>query len=415
MEAKIGKHILMYLGNNPYPHDTRVHPEAVILAKAGYDVTVVSPKAGGQSFYEMSEGVRAYRYPAPPEIESVLGYFLEYATALIGTFLITLYVLFRHGFDVMHAHNPPDIFVLIAVLFKPLRKKFVFDHHDLSVDLYQARSGGDGNKILAGILGFFEKWTCQTADLIITTNGSYKRLDMERHGVAETRVKVVRNGANLQRLKIVESRPELQAKNKMILGFVGGMGPQDGVDNMLKSLNHLHYTLGRDDFFAVIVGDGGEFDELVALSEKLGMQEFVDFVGVQDGHALNQYYSSIDIGIEPTASNPFNNNSTMIKVMEYMAFAKPIVAFDLPEHHVTAQEAAIYVADNNVHEMAVQIARLMDDAALRKEMGDYGRKRVESKLTWQHSGQKLLEAYQTIFPKEKLPSYIPQTADQAMD
>lgn len=401
MEAKIGKHILMFLGNQAYPHDTRVYPEAVCLAKAGFDVSVISPKLPSQTIFEKSEGVTAYRYPAPPELESVLGYALEYGWVLFWTALYAVFILFRRGFDVVHAHNPPDVFVLLALLLKPLGKKFVFDHHDLSVDLYRARAIGGGNKRVIALLTWFEKKTCQTADLIITTNGSYKRLDAERHQIPLDRIKVVRNGANLKLLQIVEPRPELVSLNKCLIGFVGGMGPQDGADNMLRALNHLRYTLGREDFFGIFVGDGSESNDLEALAAKLGLEDCVAFVGEKSGQTLNEYYSSLDIGIEPTAANTFNSHSTMIKVMEYMAFATPLVAFDLIEHRVTAKQAAIYVPNNDVHEMALQIARLMDDPALRDKMGSFGRKRVLEKLTWQHSEAKLIEAYYHIFPKKE--------------
>lgn len=399
MEAKIGKHILMYLGNNPYPNDTRVRPEAVSLAKAGYTVSVISPKRWDQSFFEEREGVKAYRYPAPPELDSVLGYGLEYGLTLFFTFLFTLYIFFRHGFDVIHAHNPPDIFVLLAFIFKQLGKKFVFDHHDLSVDLYRARTDGNGSKWIINTLTWFEKMTCRTADLIITTNQSYKRLDAERHNIPPERIKVVRNGVNLKRLRMVEPLPRLAAMDRTIIGFVGSMGPQDGVDNMLRVLNHLRYTLGRDDFYAVLVGEGSELEMLQTMAEKLGLSDLVAFVGKQRGESLNAYYSSMDIGIEPTEANSFNNHSTMIKVMEYMAFRIPLVAFDLPEHRVTAKEAAVYTPDHDLHDMALQIANLMDDPTRREQMGNYGRQRVMEKLTWQHSAKKLLKAYDLVFPK----------------
>lgn len=399
MAANNGKHVLMYLGNNPYPHDARVHPEAQALLKDGYQVTVVSPKLWEQPFYEVIEGVRAYRYPAPPEIESVLGYGLEYAVSFIGTLFWTLYILFRHGFDVIHAHNPPDIFVLIAILFKPLNKQFVFDHHDLSADLYSARCDGEPNGAILKTLQWLESATCHTADLIITTNGSYKRLNIERHGVDPNKVKVVRNGANLKRLQIVEPDPFLKSLNKTIIGFVGGMGKQDGVEYLLYMIDHLLHELKRDDFYCVIVGDGGEMDNLVQLANELDLDDFVCFTGVQDGFALNRYYSSMDICIDPDPYNPFNNHSTMVKMMEYMAFRKPIVAFDLHEHRVTAEKAAVYIPDNDYVEMAKTVVRLMDDPELREEMGNYGRLRIENALTWAHSGQKLLEAYDYLHPK----------------
>lgn len=406
-----GKHVLMYLGNNPYPHDARVHPEALALQEVGFEVTVISPKLREQPFHEFVDGVRAYRYPAPPEIESVLGYGLEYGMAFIGTFIWTIYILFRHGFDVVHAHNPPDIFVLIAFLLKPFNKRFVFDHHDLSADLYAARSEGNPNQLILKTLEWFERMTCKTADLIITTNGSYKRLNIERHGVDPNKVKIVRNGANLQRLHIVERDPFLKSLDKTIIGFVGGIGKQDGVEYLLYMIDYLLRELKRDDFYCVIVGDGAEMNSMIQLTSELKLDDYVCFAGVQDGFALNQYYSSIDICIDPDPYNPFNNHSTMVKMMEYMAFRKPIVAFDLHEHRVTAEEAAIYIPDNDFKEMARAVERLMDDPELRETMGNYGRNRVEQALTWKHSGEKLVEAYTYLFPQTKQNKQLTHAVD----
>ncbi len=414
METTTRKHVLMYLGNNPYPHDSRVPPEALALIKAGFDVSVISPRAKGQSFFEVVDGVNSYRYPAPPELESVLGYFMEYAVSFIGTLIYTIYILFRHGFDVIHAHNPPDIYVLIAMLFQPFNKRFVFDHHDLSVDLYAARSGGKGNPVIMSILNWFEKRTCKAADMVITTNGSYKRLNIERHHISEEKVKIVRNGANLKRLQIVERHPDLVKMDKTILGFVGGMGKQDGVEYLIKAVDYLRHNLKRTDFYCVLVGNGGEFETLQHMVKDLNLDEYVEFVGVQDGFALNQYYSSMDICIDPDPSNSFNNHSTMIKMMEYMAFCKPIVAFDLPEHRVSAQDAAIYIPDNDWAEMAKAIAHLMDNPDLQKEMGEYGRNRVLNALTWEHSARKLIEAYQYLFPTVAMPISMNKIADQSV-
>lgn len=411
MEMFNGKKVLMFLGNNPYPHDARVHPEAMALKKDGYEVTVISPKLRQQPYFERVEGIRAYRYPAPPEIDSVIGYGLEYGVSFLGTLFWTIFVFLRHGFDVIHAHNPPDIFVLIALIFKPIGKKFVFDHHDLSADLYMAKSDGAPNSLILKTLVWFEMMSCKVADLIITTNGSYRRLNIERHGISPEKVKIVRNGANLRRLKIVDPDPRLKQAGKKILGFVGSMGKQDGVEYLLYAVEHLYKKLNRDDFYCIIVGDGGEFENLVALTHALGLETLVTFTGVQDGFELNQSYSTMDICIDPDPYNPFNNHSTMVKMMEYMAFHKPIVAFDLHEHRVTADQAAIYVPGNDFIKMAEVIEQLMDDPELCRKMGEYGRNRIDNALTWAHSQKKLVEAYQYLFPQFKEAKQSSQMAD----
>ena len=383
----------MLLENNSYPEDPRVRREARALAAAGYQVTVICPSNGNQPWHETLEGVRVYRFPPPPPANTFLGYLWEYGYSMAATFFISLLLFLRHGFDVIHAHNPPDTFVLIAAFYKVMGKRFVFDHHDLSPEMYCARFDNKGNRLVYHALAFFEKLSCRLADRVIATNESYKRMEMDRGRVPEERITIVRNGPDLNRVRLVAPDQQLRKKGKTIIGYMGVMGFQDGVDYLLRTLHHLVYELGRTDFYCVLIGKGDAWNYLRRLAKELAIEPYVWFTGRVSDDDLMLYLSTADICVDPDPSNPFNDRSTMVKMMEYMALAKPIVAFDLPEHRFTAQEAALYVKPNDELEFARVLAQLMDDPAQRQAMGLLGRQRVESAIAWQYSIPKLLEVY----------------------
>jgi glycosyltransferase involved in cell wall biosynthesis len=386
----------MLVENNPYPQDPRVRCEARSLVEAGLQVCVIAPGKRSQPRRESIDGVCVYRYPRPKAGVGAAGYVWEYGYSLAATFLLSIVVWLREGFDVIHAHNPPDLFVLIALVFKPLRKKFVFDHHDLSPEMFHDRFGGGGNVWLFRALVLFEKLSCRLADHVIATNASYREVEMTRGGVSAERVTIVRNGPDLDRLRRVEPDPDLRARASTILAYVGVMGYQDGIDYLLRALGRLRDDLGRTDFYCVLMGRGAALRDLQKLAVKLRLDEQVWFTEYVPEEDLVRYLSTADIFVDPDPSSPFNDRSTMIKMMEYMTFARPIVAFDLPEHRVTAGEAALYAAANNERELAKCIARLMDDPEERRVMGDCGRQRVENQLAWPHQAKALLDVYQQL-------------------
>jgi len=386
----------MLLENGPYSQDTRVPAEATALVSAGYKVSVICPAGPQQPWHELLDGVHVHRFPSPPAGGSLLGYLLEYGYSMVAMFVLSLVVLFSEGFDVVHAHCPPDTSVFIAALYKLFGKRFVFDHHDLAPEMYYARFRDGGSRLVYHALVLLEKLSCRLADCVIATNESYKAVEMERGRVPAERIYVVRNGPNLERLQPVEPTPALRQRANTILGYVGHMGPQDGVDYLLRVLYHLVYDLDRHDVFCVIVGNGDMLPELKALAKELHIEEYVWFTGWIPDEDLIRYLSTADICIDPDPSNPFTDRSTMVKMMEYMALGKPIVAFDLPEHRVTAQDAAVYARPNDELDFAQQIASLMDDPQRRKKMGEKGRKRVEKELAWPHQEKFLLEAYESL-------------------
>jgi len=409
MKTSASRHVLMLLENEAYPRDDRVCQEAKTLATAGYQVSVICPLRPGQPWREVLDDVRVYRFPAPPAANGFLSYLWEYGYSMVAIFVLSLLVFLREGFAVLHAHCPPDTFVFIAAFYKLLGKRFVYDHHDLAPEMYYARFGGRGNRLIYDALVLLERLSCRLADHVITTNQSYKTVEMQRSHVPENRITIVRNGPDLRRLRPTEPDPDLRRMRKTIILYVGVMGFQDGVDYLLRALQHLVYDLLRTDFLCVLVGAGGAVPGLKSLTEQFGLVNYVLFTGWVERTEVARYLSAADIGVAPEPSNSYNDRSTVIKLMEYMALGKPIVAFDLPEHRVTAQGAAVYAHPNDELDFAQQIAALMDDPERRQKMGQIGRQRIETELAWSYQERHLLEAYKTVsasLPREPGPSHL---------
>jgi glycosyltransferase involved in cell wall biosynthesis len=401
------------LVENWYPQDIRVKNEADTLTKAGYCVTVVALQKRGQPRADVIEGVRVYRFPqfelfqkTPSEnpaflqrawrkVQSFLGYFCEYLYFTSACFVMSAYVAIKHGFDVIHAHNPPDTLFLVALPFKLLGKGFVFDHHDLSPELYMSRYGA-GKGVVTRLLATAEWCSVKLADVVIATNESYKKIVMERANKDPRTIFVVRNGPHKRHLEPTVPNPQFRPPNKCLLCYVGNINPQDGLDYLLRSLHHLFHGLKRADFHCVIIGSGDSLDDLRVLAGRLQLDGAVKFTGFISEDDLQAYLSTADICVDPDPSSPLNDVSTWIKIMEYMAHAKPIVSFDLKETRLSAQEAALYVEPNDERQFAAAIARLMDDPALRARMGAFGRERVERELQWSVVGRELISAYQKL-------------------
>ncbi|MGA7669522.1 MAG: glycosyltransferase family 4 protein [Nitrolancea sp.] len=398
--ASAGRRVLMLLENQPYPQDGRVRRESFALADAGYQVTVICPRNGDQPRREAVNGVRVIRYPHPPTGNGLVGYLVEYGYSTTISFLLSLWVAIRGGFDVVHSHNPPDTMFVIGAFFKLFGKRYVFDHHDLSPDMYNARFGGKGNKLVFKALVLLERLSCIVADEVIATNESYREMEMRRDNVNPNHITIVRNGPELGRIKQVDPDPDLKAMGKTIIGYVGVMGYQDGVDYLLRAFHHLVHELNRTDFYAVLVGTGDAWHDLRKLSTKLDLDDHVQFTGTISDADLRRYLSSADICVDPDPSNPFNDRSTMIKVTEFMALSKPIVAFDLTENRFTAQQAAVFVPANDELAFAQALADLMDDPERQARMGAFGRRRIEESLAWIHWAPKLIDVYENLFAKQ---------------
>jgi glycosyltransferase involved in cell wall biosynthesis len=408
---------ILMLVENHFPQDTRVKNEAILLTESGYHVSVIALREKGQVMTEVVNGVQVYRLPRLElfkktshgnlsragllflKLKSSLGYLFEYCYFTAACLVVSFYVFIRRGFDVIHAHNPPDTLFVVALPFKLLGKKFIFDHHDLCPELYRSRYR-TGEGFFTRLLRAFEWCSLKLADITIATNESYKQVQMERAKRDPRTIFIVRNGPDKLRMSPVQPSSRLKAMNKCILCYVGSLNPQDGVDYLLRSLRYLLHDLKRSDFHCVIMGTGDSLQDLRDLAGTLQLNGCVELTGFVSDEDLQSNLAAADICVDPDPSSPLNDVSTWIKIMEYMAYAKPIVSFDLKETRFSAGEAALYVKPNGEAEFAKTIADLMAQPDLRQKMGSYGRWRVEQKLQWTKVGQNLLTAYGALLAEK---------------
>jgi len=392
-----GIRVLMLLENCAYPRDDRVRREARTLVAAGHRVSVIAPRALGEPREEVLEGVNVYRFRAPPSGRDFVGYAWEYGYSMATILFASLRLLWREGFDVIHAHHPPDTFAFIGAFYKLFGKRYVLDHHDLAPELYHARFGGRGRRIVHSALIVMERIACRLADHVIAPNESYRSVELQRGRVPRDRITIVRNGPDLSELCQTEGQPTLPRDERVTLGYVGVMGSQDGVDNLLKAVHHLAYDLGKTEFTCILVGSGSALPNLKSLAHELGIDEYVAFAGWVDRQSeVARYLEAMDVCVAPEPSDPYNDRSTAAKIMEYMAMGKPTVAFDLPEHRHTAGEAAAYAIPNDAMELARKIASLMLDPEKRQRMGRIGRSRIEVEFAWCHQAERLKVLYGSL-------------------
>ena len=390
------RRVLILVENLPSPFDRRVWQEACALRDAGYGVSIICPTGRGyERTFEAIDGIHVYRYRLPFEASGAAGYAVEYAIALAWTFVLAWRVLLTRGFDVIHACNPPDLFFLIGGFFKLLGKKFVFDHHDLNPELYEAKFGR--RDFFHRLLLRLERWTFRIADVSIATNQSYLRIAIARGRMPPERAFVVRSGPSLERLKIRPPDERLKRGRRYLVGYVGVMGKQEGIDHLLRAARHIVLDLGRRDVHFGLVGGGTSLAAMKALARELGIAEFVTFTGRVPDEEMLAMLNSADVCVNPDIANEMNDKSTMNKIMEYMALAKPVVQFDLAEGRCSAQRASLYARRNDALDLAAKIVELLDDPLRRTAMGRYGRKRVEDELAWKHEAPKLLAAYEALW------------------
>ncbi|MBN3963606.1 glycosyltransferase family 4 protein [Nostoc sp. NMS8] len=390
--ASLGR-VLIIVENLPLPFDRRVWMEASTLIKAGYEVSVICPKGKGfEQEYEVIDQVHIYRHEMPPDISSVSGYLKEYGTALFWEFRLAHRVWQERGFDIVHICNPPDLLFLVAGWFKLFKGvKVIFDHHDINLEMYEAKYGR--KDIFYYGLSLVERLTFATADVVISTNESYLSVALTRGRKSPEDVFVVRSGPDLSRFQPVPPNPVYRKGRKYLVGYVGVMGEPEGIDYLLQSVRYIVYEKKRQDIHFMLIGSGPMFDKLQALSEELEVNEFVEFTGRIPDNELLARLSSCDICANPDKKMPYNDRSTMNKIMEYMAMGKPIVQFDLLEGRRSAEGASVYAKGNDVVDFAENILELLEDTERRQKMGELGRQRMEEKLEWRHQIPKLLEAY----------------------
>jgi glycosyltransferase involved in cell wall biosynthesis len=392
--------VLIIVENLPVPFDTRVWKEALSLHRAGYEVTVLCPRGKGyRKGHELLEGIHVYRHPMPKEGNTPLGYVWEYGCALFWEILYSAWIYLRRGFDVIQGCNPPDDIFLVALPFKLFGVRYVFDHHDVNPELYFSKYEREDFFYKAQI--WLEKLTFRCSDVVMSTNDSYKDIAVTRGGLAPEHVFVVRNGPDLKTFKPVSPNPALKYGKRYLVGYVGTMSVQEGLDILLDIAEHIR-NLGRKDVHFTCVGGGPGLAELKKLTHEKQLGDMVNFTGRVPDAELLEVLSTADVCVNPDKPCQMNDLSTMIKIMEYMALGKPIVQFDLKEGRYSAQEASLY-SDNGkgVTGFAENILWLLDHPDERQKMGEFGRGRVAKELAWEYSVGSLLAAYEKAFSKRR--------------
>jgi len=390
------KKVLIIVENLPVPFDGRVWKEACSLHKAGYEVSVLCPKGKGYGqAYERLEGIHIYRHPMPKEGNSPVGYLWEYGCALFWELLYSWWIYFRRGFNVIQGCNPPDDIFLIALTFKLFGVKYIFDHHDVNPELYLSKY--ERRDFFYKTQLWLEKLTFYFSDVVMSTNNSYKEIAVRRGGLASEDVFVVRNGPDLEIFKPVPAKPELKNGKQYLVGYVGNMSTQEGLDILLDVADNIK-KIGRKDIHFTCVGGGPGLAALRQMVKDKNLADRVTFTGrVSDAELLN-ILSTADVCVNPDKPCEMNNISTMIKIMEYMALGKPIVQFDLKEGRFSAQDASLYSSnEKQITDFANKILWLLDHPEERMRMGEFGRRRVETELAWEYSVDQLLAAYERIF------------------
>jgi glycosyltransferase involved in cell wall biosynthesis len=388
--------VLIIVENLPVPFDRRVWSEATTLRDAGYSVCIICPKAPG---YERSEeiidGIYIYRHLLPLEARGAAAYFLEYPAALLSEFVLTIKVWWRHGFDVIHACNPPDLIFLIGLFYKFIAgKSFIFDHHDACPEFYEAKFGR--RDLLWRLLRIAERLTFKTADISIATNECYRRIAIYRGGMKADRVFVVRSGPNLDRVKNCALDPRWKGGRRFLVGYVGVISRSEGLDLLLSAVDHIVRSRGRQDIQFVVAGDGPELKAVKEICEEMNLAKYINFTGRIDDTTLFTMLSTADVCVNPDRVTAMNNISTMNKIMEYMALGKPIVQFDVKEGRVSSQDASLYAIANDPLDFGEKILDLIDHPERRVRMGKSGRRRVADKLAWHHQQPNLLHAYASL-------------------
>jgi len=396
MKVFAGKKILIVVENLPCPFDRRVWQEATTLRDYGAKVSIICPKGKGyEKKFEIIDDIAIYRHKLACEADGALGYLLEYGSALFWEFFLALKCFFTRGFDVIHACNPPDLIYLVAKPFKLFGKKFVFDHHDINPELYIAKY--NKKDFFYKLMLFFEKRTFKCAGVSIATNNSYRDIAIQRGGKNPEDVFVVRSGPSLKRLKIIPPVNELKKGRKYMVGYVGVIGKQEGLNYLVDAADYIINVKKRKDVHFACVGGGTELSNIKQYVKEKCLEDYFTFTGRVPDRVLLEYLNTADVCVNPDEYNEMNDKSTMNKVMEYMSLGKPIVQFDLTEGKYSAGDSSLYAKRNDYIDMAEKILMLLDDEELRKKMGEIGRKRIENELNWEIEKYNLINAYKKVF------------------
>jgi glycosyltransferase involved in cell wall biosynthesis len=395
-ESRAMRHVLIIVQNLPVPLDRRVWMECLALVDAGYRVSVICPRGEGDPDFEVLERVHIHKYDPPPPSKGLKGFAWEFAYCLAQTVRLMRRVGRVAPIDAIQACNPPDTFFLLAAPLKLRGVRFIFDQHDLCPELYESRFERP-RRIVHRLLTLLERATYRTADHVISTNDSFRQVALRRGRRRIQDVTVVRSGPKAAVMVRGEPEPELRMGRAHLCVYLGVMGPQDGVDVVIRLADELVHRRGRSDVHFALLGFGDCYESLRALTTKLGVEDHITFTGRADDTMIKRYLSTANVGLSPDPKNPMNDLSTMNKTLEYMAHELPVAAFDLHETRVSAGGAAVYAQPNEVSSFADAVEALLDDPVRREQMGRSGRKRLEESLSWENSAVDYVGVYNRMF------------------
>lgn len=387
--------ILIIVENLPVPFDTRVWQEATTLAANGYTVSVICPVGKGYMAKEETlDGVHIFRHPLPPEGNGAIGYFREYGSALREELRLAKKIYREIGFDVIHGCNPPDDIYMVASFFKKYGVKYVFDHHDICPELFEAKFGSTKGLLYKSQV-WLERQTYKHCTFAFVTNESYRRIAIERDRMPLERVIVLRSGPKLERLRQLPPDPSIRRGYPYMVGYLGVIGQQEGVEYILQAAQYIKER--ENNVFWGIVGGGPHLEAMKKQAHAMGLDDCVEFTGRVPDEQMLRYLNTADVCVNSDTYNAMNDKSTMNKVLEYMALGKPIVQFDLTEGRYSAQEASLYAKRNDAVDMAEKIRQLLADPELRERMGRYGHERIVNELSWDNTSKALLDGYEKFF------------------
>ncbi|RJP92365.1 MAG: glycosyltransferase WbuB [Desulfobacteraceae bacterium] len=386
------KHILFIVENCAVPLDKRVWSEALLAREIGFDVTIISPENGKKNKkFERLDEIDIYRHPMPIEASGKTGFIFEYLNALYWELLLSIKIFISKPFHIIHGANPPDHIFIIALFFKLFGVKYIFDHHDLTPENFLAKFAR--KDLLFKTLSLMEKITFKTADIIISTNESYKEIAQKRGNKKTNEIFVVRNGPDLSQYTFPPPNKKLKEGFDYLVAYLGVIATQEGIDNLLRSVHHIVYQRDIKNIIFVIVGTGTNWQEMVNLSKEMGLEEYVHFTGFIPYKDLYEILATADLCVNPEFRDEFTDKSTMIKIMDYMVFGKPIIQYETTEGKITAGDAAKYIPNNNEIDFAEAIVELLNDPESRSHMGKIAKKRINEKLNWDLQKKNLERAY----------------------
>jgi glycosyltransferase involved in cell wall biosynthesis len=352
------------------------------------------------------DGVRVYHYPKPAFGGGFAAHIAEYVASLVCQSLLTAWVAIRHGFDVIHVANPPDLLWLVAAPYRLFGKRFIFDHHDLVPELFAVRFGARLPRLQSVMLAL-ERCSVRLANHVISTNDTFRRMAIERGGKAPDAVTVVRNGPWLERdFRPVTPDPRVRAFGRVVVGYLGIMNDQDHLDHLLEAARIVRLEAGRRDIAFLLIGSGDAYPELLRLRDAMGLTDAVHMPGTLPWDDVLAGLSAVDICVQPDPPTAFNRHLTMNKLMEYMALGKATVAYDMPETRISGGDAVMYVPGETADNLARAILELADDPARRAALGQRARQRIESSLAWEHQADNLIEVYRRVLPAKLPPAVL---------